>query len=166
MREFGSLAELALHIAERQVAVRERLENGLEKAVLRIEKTAKSEFGSYQPAVGPFPGWDPLAEATQDEREKLGFTPDDPLLRSGDLRESVDHIVDRAALEGVVGSTSPVLVFQEFGTGHIPARPVLGPAAYRNVPAIKRLVGEAVVSGIIGGDAIHAALGYDIDVAE
>ena len=38
-----------------------------------------------------------------------GFTPDDPLLRTGQLRDSISHQVQ--GLDAVVGSTSEVMVY-------------------------------------------------------
>ena len=96
--------------------------------------------------------------ATQERREKLGFTPNDPLLMSGDLRDTIEHRT--AELETEIGSDSDIMVYQEFGTATIPPRPVLGPAAERNHDLILKELGGAVVAGIIGGDLVHHSLGY------
>lgn len=154
-----SLLEFALHLASREVAIHTAANAALERVAKRIEATAKSEFGVYQAAVGPFDAWPELAESTQEERVRLGFTENDPLLRSGGLRNSISHRV--ADLEAEIGSDEDVMVYQEFGTEHIPPRPVLGPAAERNHDAILTELGGAVVAGIIGGDLIHPSLGYD-----
>ena len=170
MKHFDSFGAFALHLATRTTEVRHEVERGLESAAERIEATARSEFGVYQPAQGPFPAWDPLGDATQAERAMLGFTPNDPLLRAGDLQAAVTHEVDRGDLSAVVGvpdgKLGDVMVAQELGTSRIPPRPVLGPAAYRNKEAIRKLVGAAVVAGIVGADQIHASLGYDFEASE
>lgn len=159
-----SLLDAAIHFATREVAIHAAANAALERVAVKIEKTAKEEFGTYQPAVGPFDAWPELAESTKDERERLGFTPDDPLLRSGDLRDTIKHRT--ANLETEIGSDSDVMVYQEFGTERIPPRPVLGPAAERNHDAILATLGGAVVAGILGSEALHASLGYDKAVTE
>jgi hypothetical protein len=163
-KHLHSLGEMAAELAMRVPLIAVELHHGLEKIVERIEKTAKAEFGHYQPATGPFPQWPELADATQEERARLGFTENDPLLRTGARRDSIEHKVD--GLEGLVGSTDEKMPFSEFGTATEPARPVLGPAAFRNRSAIEKLVGAAVVSGLIGRDQIHAALGYDFETKD
>jgi phage gpG-like protein len=125
------------------------LHHGLKKCAVAIEATAKSEFGVYQGEVDPFAAWAPLAASTQAERERLGYTPDDPLLRSGELQDSVSHVV--SGTEAVIGSDSEVMVYQELGTPTIPPRAVLGPAAIRNKPLIQRTLGLAVVNGLLYG---------------
>lgn len=154
-----SLLDMAMRFAEREVAIHAAANAALERIATKIENTAKSEFGVYQPAIGAFDEWAELAESTQVERERLGFAPNDPLLRTGHLRDSIGHRV--GDLEAEIGSDSDIMVYQEFGTERIPPRPVLGPAAERNHDAILAGLGGAVVAGIIGGDLVHPSLGYD-----
>lgn len=151
VREFQSVNDFALHLAEAAVAVRLVEHHALDRAAAIIEQSAKDEIGTYQPSVGPFNGWPQLAESTQKEREHLGFTPNDPLLRTGGLRDSISREVQ--GLEAVVGSTSDVMVYQELGTPSIPPRPVLGPAAFKNKKKIERILGEAVVEAMEYGAA-------------
>lgn len=171
MREFGSFLELAAHIAAIQVHLVEELAHGLEKSVELIEKTARSEFGQYQPAVGAFPAWVELADYTKDERLKLGFSENDPLLRTGDLANSLEHAVDFSRLEGGVGSTDERMVYHEFGTVNMPPRPVLGPALFRNRRAIEILVGGALTAGLMGASRhgpageVHPSLGYNLETS-
>lgn len=164
MRSFNSLGEFALHLLEVEAKITATLGVGLDRVLVTIEKTAKGEFGRYQPAVGPFPEWPELADSTKDQRVQLGFTENDPLLRSGEQRDSISH--QRQGLEGAVGSTEERAVWSEFGTATEPARPVLGPAAFLNKEAIQKLVGAALVAGLIGEDQIHAALGYDFETGD
>lgn len=161
MRDFGSLMEMSLFLATRPIEIAIELHHGLDKLGARIEKTAKDEFGRYQSATGPFGAWPELADSTKDDRVHQGFSENDPLLRTGELRDSISHKVDHGALELAVGSPDEKMVFHEFGTSKMPARPVLGPAAFRNKSAIQRLVGAAVVAGLVGSHQIHEALGYD-----
>ena len=149
MKEFSSIASFVTHLAAMDAAVTLELHRGLKKCAVAIEQTAQSEFGTYQGEVGAFPAWAPLAQATQDERVRLGYTPDDPLLRSGETRDTVTHAV--SGTEGVIGSDSDVMVYQELGTPDIPPRPVLGPAAIRNKPLIERTLGASVAKGLLYG---------------
>jgi HK97 gp10 family phage protein len=148
---FDSMAVFALHLAESAVAVRIAEHHALTKAAKLIEKTAKAEIGAYQPAVGPFDAWAPLADSTVADRTSKGFTPDDPLLRSGELRDSIGYEV--SGNEAAIGSTSDVMVYQELGTSKIPPRPVLGPAAYSNKEAVQAILGKAVVHAMEYGNA-------------
>lgn len=159
MKEFRSFAAFAAHLVERSAVTPLSLRAGLKAAAVAVERTAKEEIGHYQPEVGPFPAWEPLAESTVADRVHQGFSPDEPLLRTGDLKESISHSVE--GLEALVGSTSDVAIYQELGTLHIPPRPFLGSAAIRNEHKIVEAAGAAAVSGIVGGEAIDAALGYD-----
>lgn len=164
MRTFDSLGDFALHLLATEVATRAALETGLSRVLARIEATARSEFGHYQAAVGPHPAWPELAESTQERRVAAGYTPNDPLKASGEMQNSIER--DQKGLEGVVGSKDDKLVYHEFGTSKMPARPVLGPAAFRNKAMIQKLVGAAVVAGLIGQDAVHQALGYDFQTKD
>lgn len=159
MKEFGSFGQFAMHLATLQAGVALELHRGLKRVAVAVDQTAKSEFGEYQPAIGPFPAWAPLAEATKTERERLGYAPDEPLRRSGELRDSVGNEV--SGHEAAVGSTSDVMVWQELGNDTIPPRPVLGPALERNHELIRRVLGRALVTGLLGGSAIPAHLEYD-----
>jgi hypothetical protein len=66
-----------------------------------------------------------LAESTQIERLSEGYTANDPLVRSGELRNSVlPEVVGLFGAEfAAAGSENPIAAYQEFGTMTIPARP-------------------------------------------
>ncbi len=173
MKELPSLESLSHLLQENTAEVLVRTHEALEASAGLLEAEAKSEFGTYQQGAGPFAAWSPLADSTKRERVRLGFTPDDPLLRTGDLRDSIEHEVED--WDAVVGSTSPIMPYQEFGTARIPPRPVLGIALQRCWPAIQGFMGQAVASGFTGGPPItplHEAsagllsgprAGYDLD---
>lgn len=138
------------------------LQQGLEKVAQHIERVAKDEFGLYQPAVGPFPAWAELAESTKEDRLNKGYDPDEPLLRTGQTRDSISHQVD--GLDAVIGSPSQIMVYHEFGTEKIPPRPVLGPAAFRSKEQIKKLIGTAALVGFVGTERLLPEFGYDAEV--
>ena len=156
----GQFAEHLLLASAKEVLA---LHTGLEKCAQAIENTAKAELGTYQPETGPFQDWAELTDATKEDRMQQGYTENDPLLRSGELRDSIQH--ETGSLEAVIGSTSPVMAYQEFGTGTIPPRPVLGPAAFRNKGKIQGILGAAMISGMFNGKKIHTSLGYDMEVS-
>jgi phage gpG-like protein len=163
MRHFDSLGSFAGHLLTLQVKEVLALHEGLKVCAKHVEATAKDEIGFYQQAVGPFPAWAPLADSTEAEKARLGYEPDAPLLRKGDLRDSISHQV--GALEAVIGSPDPVALYQEIGTPTIPPRPFLGPAVIHNGERIKRILGASAFSGLVGADPIHAALGYEGEVS-
>jgi hypothetical protein len=154
-----SLLDMVGKLVAAEIGIRVAAHEALERVAVAVEDTAKSELGVYQPAVGPFGEWAELADATKEDRVARGFTENEPLLRTGELRDSIGHRVD--GLEAEIGSTNEIMVYQELGTTRIPPRPVLGPAAERNHDVITAELGGAVVAGLLGGQSIGGALGYD-----
>src|SRR5450631_1773138 len=160
--EFDSLAALAMHLTSAVLpGLSREVHHGLKQAAEAIEATAKEEIGVYQDAAGPFPAWAPLADATVADRVSKGFTPDDPLLRTGELQDSIVHEV--GDWEATVGSIDPVMKFPEFGTVKMPPRPVLGPALERNAEKVQRLIGDAAVSVFVGGDRLRNSHDYTLE---
>lgn len=162
MRELtlDGFAELLSRLA---VAEPVALHAGLERVAEHIEHEAKAEIGHYQRSnMGPMTPWTELADSTKADRVSQGYPENEPLLRDGDLRDSISHEV--GALEAVIGSDSDIAVYQELGTEHIPPRPFLGTAAHRSRKQVAGLTGAAAVAGILGKDQIAPALGYDFEV--
>lgn len=111
-----------------------------------IEKESKHKFGIYQQSAGPFKAWAPLSDYTKEDRLRKGFSADDPLYRTGQLRDSIYYKVTPGKSVSI-GSDDPVMAYQELGThgAHpIPARSVLGAALFQN----KRKVMKIAVEGI------------------
>jgi len=177
MMEFATLADLAHHLTRDTVGGLVATRKGLEVATAILQKEAKAEFGHYQDTEGPFPEWAELADSTKEDRLQQGFTENDPLLRRGDLRDSVER--ESGDWEGTVGSTSEIMPFHEFGTAKMPPRPVMGPALYRKAEEIAELIGSFAVSGLVGYQPastllyglrdmegmtnIHRSLGYGVN---
>lgn len=159
MTQFQSLGAFAAHLIKVNATVVIALHTATEKIGQIVEARARAEFGTYQPAVGNFPAWDELAETTKDDRVRQGYTENDPLLRSGAMRDETGH--SSTALEVLIGSKDPVMVFQEFGTSKMPARPVFGPALVNSENDIHLIVGAALMSGLVGNLPIHSSLGYN-----
>ena len=129
----GAIERFAAMAIEAEVARRE----ALEKAAKVVEEEAKAEIGHYQD------GWAQLQESTQADRVKQGYPADEPLLREGDLRESITHAVD--GHKAVVGSNDMVAVYQFMGTDHIPPRDALGGALRRKEREVVEILGKDVI---------------------
>ena len=139
MDPFAGLAARLAMVA----AIGNRVHDLLEEAASLVEDRAKGKLGSYQPAVGPYPAWQPLSPVTQEIRAAQGYTPNDPLLRSGEMAESISHVV--YGEEAAVGTTSEKAVWQELGTATIPPRPFFGPVAIETEPEVQRIISASLV---------------------
>ncbi len=151
MEEAGylmELLELAIKFGEIALVQHEMEHHALEKAAVLVEKRAKDKIGEYQNAAGPFAGWAELAESTKEDRVRQGFTEDDPGLRSGEMRDSIEHVV--ADGEAQVGSNDDKLVWFELGTSKQPPRSVLGGTAAESIEKIIEMVGESAVTALVG----------------
>lgn len=150
MREFtlGGFAGFLMTLPGKVIVEQHR---AMEEAAKVIEAEAKAEIGMYQGAAGPFPAWQSLAPSTVAEKTTLGYAPpDNPLLRDGDMRDSIEHTVV-SAHEAQVGSNSDIAVYQELGTVNMPARSFLGGAAHRKGPEVAEIIGGRVVKALTGG---------------
>ncbi|KTS09733.1 hypothetical protein SB2_11805 [Methylobacterium radiotolerans] len=143
MAEFGSLAHFAAHLTGIVAAEEHIKHHALEEAAKLVEKRAKEVIGTYDL------GWPQLAEATQKEREARGFSANEPLLRKGDLRDSIEHNVGRD--EAHVGSNSDVAVWQELGTKRIPPRSFLMGTAVEQEHKLHEILGHGVAKALIKG---------------
>lgn len=85
-----------------------------------------------------------------------GFEENEPLLRTGELRDSIEHAV--GAGEAAIGSNNDKAVWQELGTDKIPPRSFLGSAAVENAEAVKKIVGETIVIALVGKDVFGGAI--------
>ena len=158
-QEFDSFGSFALHLLVIEHELHARTRRALERALVVIEKDAKKQIGYYQGEVGEFPAWAPLADSTEAEKARLGAPPNAPLLRHGLMYASFGHTVE-SDTEGVVGSTDPTMIYHEFGTSKMPPRPVLGPAAIKSRVKIQRLLGHALIEGILGGEVAAGGKAY------
>lgn len=160
--DFKDLGSLALHMAGQEAALLASLHAGLEKCGKQLVSTMKAEIGHYQPGVGQFAAWADLADSTESHKAKMGYPADAPLEATGEMRDEFTHEV--SVLECIAGSKDPKMVYHEFGTPKMPSRAVVGPALLTSKEFIRRTLGAATVAGLIGGQAIHASLGYDSTV--
>jgi hypothetical protein len=156
-----SLAGFAAKLAELTIAVHEEGVKALEAAAVIVETEAKAEIGIYQSGAGPFAQWATLADSTLAEKERLGYAPpDNPLLRTGDMRDGIQHTVVPAASGGTayVGSDDPVAEYQELGTDRIPPRSFLGGALFRKTDEVKAITGAYVYGALVGRKVHNTAI--------
>lgn len=150
-----TLSEFAAFLESLPPRIVEAQTVGLERAAVLIEHDARESIGEYQDLPGLESGieaWPELAPSTIVEKERLGYAPpDNPLLRTGELRDSISHSVE--GNEALIGSTSEIAVFQELGTpgaDHpIPPRPFLGLAAFRKGREAVEAIAHAVIEAFV-----------------
>ena len=148
-----TLASFIAHMEQMAVQVHHETSNALHKAADVVQAEAKAEIGHYQDRAGPFEAWKELAETTKADRAAHGFAPNDPLLRTGELRDSIKTHVTVHGIgsgEAHIGSDSEIALFQEIGTRKIPPRSFLGGAIVRKLDAIKAICGRHAVASITG----------------
>jgi hypothetical protein len=153
MKKFTSLTQFAEYLSRLEPIGDEYKIAALEAIGKYVKEKAQSKFGIYQDAVGEFPAWPELADSTQKQRAALGFSPNDPLYRTGETMESIDCNVEPNKVQ--VGSADPVMLWQEEGTPTIPPRPVLGPAMYESIEEIKKILGLMMVNWLTGEKKIN-----------
>ena len=144
MREFRDIAAFLRFMEPMGGKMRIAGNAGLRDAAEVVAIEAQAEVGHYQAAAGPFAAWAELADSTKEERVELGFTENDPLLRTGALRDSIGIVA--ADGRAVVGSDSEVAVDMELGTSRVPPRSFLGGAAVRKEAVAVNLMAGSVVN--------------------
>jgi hypothetical protein len=152
VREFSSFGAFALFLGGLVVKEVEAEKRGLERAAKLLKKAAKDKIGEYQGQAGPFVAWAELAESTKRDREKHGFTENDPGLRTGEMRDSIEHEVD--GREAQIGSNDDKLVWFELGTSKQPPRSVLGGTAFERADEVVRTIGDVVFLAL-AGQGVH-----------
>lgn len=138
----------------------------VKKGALKVRDDAVKKFGTLQPAVGPFPAWEPLKPETIAQKGASGDG--NPLIGSygeyikgkrqkvarkssssaypAPLRNTIE--IDCDNLNAVIGSKDPLGPIHEYGAagtgkGHngiIPPRPFLRPALYENLENIQKAI--------------------------
>lgn len=128
-----TLKEWSDILAEQIKSIRPVVFAATEVIAAEAAMIARGKIGYYQAAVPPFRAWAPLADSTMDEKTNAGYAPpDNPLLRTGEMRESIKHGAASVAPNGsavaVIGSDDPKAMMHEFGTSRMPPRPFIGAA--------------------------------------
>lgn len=157
VKKITSLNELARELENHSFLFKENMTVAVAQSAVKVQSTAKAKFGTYQPGVGGFPAWAPLAESTIKAKERAGGG-EDPLIghylyktggrSGGQLRNSI--LVQLGGLEAAVGTNDKVAEYQEFGTSRIPPRPFLRPALYQEHEFIKMGFRKAIINTMNG----------------
>ena len=143
-----SLGELAIKLGEIALKQHEMEHHALKRAAKLVEKRSKDKLGEYQQETGMFAAWAELAVFTKEDRLRKGYTENDPGLRSGAMRDSIEHVVANG--EAQVGSNDDHLVYFELGTSKQPPRSVLGASAVEELPKTLEMIGEAAELALVG----------------
>jgi|SRR5579859_3228208 len=150
MPALGNFEDFALALGQVEARLPEEIHRSLSEIGEVVETIAKQKIGEYQAAASSPQGtgwgaWPQLAEATQADRVAQGYTPNDPLKRSGEAQQSIEYRVDGETV--AVGSDDPNLLYAELGTVTEPPRPSVGPAMGesmgRNLETIADGIGRA-----------------------
>jgi phage gpG-like protein len=135
---FNSLGSFAAHLLTIEADLKLSQEVCVEKACRMVEKEAKTAIGTYRY------DW-PRLEPETVARKAKGDT---PLLETGELRDSIQHIVGREGTEvvGYVGTNNPIAKYHELGTRTIPPRSFLGEAAMRQEHKIHKMMERTIAA--------------------
>ena len=160
-REFSSIGEFAKFF--REAASEARIMGArnlaLETAASWIEAEAKHVIGTYE-----F-DWPQLAPSTQAERTRKGLPANEPLLRTGEMRDSISHEITIPGEEAIVGSESDIALYQELGTDKVPPRPFLMPSVFYLKKPIEQMIGVVVGSAVAGASIEREILRLLLDSA-
>jgi len=119
----------------------------VERACQMVQKKAKRAIGKEHEL------WAPLAQSTIADKQAHGFPTPKPLLRTGELRDSIEYTV--AGNEGAVGSNLDRAVWLEMGTSRMPPRSFLRSSAISSEDKIARMA-TAVTVAAFEGHGRHA----------
>lgn len=162
-----TLKEFAQHVSRAAARAPGAETMALRSSGFRLVREAQSYIGQYQPTRGPFPAWKRLAYGTLHGgtspagyrymgKIELGFAPPDrPLLRTGQMRGSIEFTVGGRGV--TIGSPDPVARWQEFGLpasaehAGIPPRPFIGPALYTRGKLEANYVARVVFRPLLRG---------------
>ncbi len=145
-----SLADWIAHLKRAELSLKFELETEVGACMASAAKKAKSFIGNQQD------GWADLAASTIEEKSALGYPVPAPLLREGELRDSIDHEVETRGPEiiGLVYSDDEIAEYQEYGTSRIPPRPFIVPALVQTEPEIEKALSETLMRALTPGGRI------------
>ena len=136
MREF-SLAGFVAFLPSLALEVEHANHSALEKAAQIVEEEAKRVIGTYDY------NWPPLAESTLKNKAA-----DTPLLETGEMRDSIEHVSDHK--EAQIGSNNDKAVWQELGTRTIPPRSFLAGALQHKAEEVVDIIGRDITKALAG----------------
>jgi len=153
-----SLLAFAAHLSAIGADMAHGDHDAMDRAARIVEDEAKASAGSYQGQSGPFAAWAELADSTKADRAHQGFPENEPELRTGEMRDSIERTVLPSGREAEVGSDSQVLEWQELGTATMPPRSILGGAAARVETEVAEVLAGGFLSELVGGEVYQGRL--------
>ena len=142
MSKFFTLLEFIAEIPAIQRDIEATGPMIVEKACKIVQARAKRTIGTNQEM------WPPLAPSTITDKQRHGYATPKPLLRTGELRDSIQYIA--RGLEGCVGSDLERAVYLEMGTSRMPPRSYLRSAAIVSEDRIHRMATATTIAALSG----------------
>jgi hypothetical protein len=122
----------------------------IKKAAEMVAAAAKDRIGKTHS------DWPALSPETIADRVKKGFAPNEPGLRTGQMRDSIGITIAPSGLEASVGSNDPHLLWFELGTSKQPPRSVLVAGAQSVEDRIHTMAARATIA-VLAGRGLHSS---------
>lgn len=157
MKSFDSLEKFAKHL--RKVAsTYSRYEMQAANFVgQELVKEAKDKIGHLQEGImtraHAFFDWEPLTDSTKADKQRQGYVMNsdyNPLLRTGEMRDSIKYDFNPFLHKLRLGSDSQIMLYQELGTKYIPPRSVLGLTMSQAFPVVSYTFGRMMTAWLQG----------------
>lgn len=157
MKTFDSMEKFAKHL-EKVVKSYSRYETKAANFVgLELAKEARDKIGHLQHGnlteTHAFFDWEPLADSTKADKERRGYVVNsdyNPLLRTGELRDSIKHDFNPITHKLRLGSDDEIMMYQELGTKYIPPRSTLGLTLSQAFPLVSYTFGSMLAAWLEG----------------
>jgi phage gpG-like protein len=146
MKTFRSFASFATHLQLLAIETKLVKHAVLEAAAEEVQETAKGMIGFYHSD----PHWEALSPEYEAQKVRDGFEADAPLLRTGEMRESIKYVVTTDGHAAVIGSDDQKMVWHELGTSRMPPRPVMGPAGIHSAPRVALTASKMITEWLSG----------------
>jgi len=128
------LAAMSALLITKGEALEAHLVDAMQQAAQLVRQEAQDEIGVYQA------GWVQLADSTEQQKARMGYSANAPLLATGQLKNSFEYNV--SGLKAVIGSNDRTIKYHEFGTSKMPPRPVLLTSVTKKKNEIIELIGQ------------------------
>jgi hypothetical protein len=126
----------------------------IERAAQMVAAAAKARLGKTHR------DWPALSPETIADRVKKGFAPNEPGVRTGQMRSSIGITIAPDGLSASVGSDDPHLLWFELGTSRQPPRSVLVAAAQSVEGRIHKMAARATIA-VLEGRGLHGSSEFE-----
>ena len=156
--DIASFSSFLLEASGRAKSTHSR--QALRSAATIVWRKARRAIGrdNWEPGPPFVSPWPDLAESTQQEKERLGYTGQvseyDSLLRTGAVRDSIKWKIHPDNKGFSVGSDNKVAMMLELGTHKMPPRSFLGGALASNGKRLAAKFGESLHTAL-KGEQVH-----------